>query len=112
MLKKHILWITVVSLINLEYRDYFLELIELTSENDNTVNLAIEVSSCLDKYGLNLDNIVSCSTDNCSVMNATADELNLWRLHCTCHLLNLIFEEFAMNCKSELDTFLDLNLIC
>lgn len=58
------LGITIISLINNEYLVYFLDLIEITSENQNATNTAIEISEFLELYGLNMNNIISCTTDN------------------------------------------------
>lgn len=89
--------ITLKALIDYEFKDFFLDLIELSSEN--ATNISAIVSSSLKEYGLDLNNITSCTTDNCPTMQAAARDLNVWRIPCVCHLLNLIFKEFIENCS-------------
>ena len=100
------LGITIKSLINYKYHDFFLDLIELSSEN--AANITANVITTLANYGVSIDSIVSCATDNCPTMKAVADDLNLWRIPCTCHLLNLIFKEFVENCSDILKPFFNL----
>lgn len=102
------LGITIRCLIDLEYKDYFLGLNELTSENLSADNLAIEVANTLKNYNLTTENIVSCTTDNCQTMINTGEALNLWRIPCVCHILNLIFQVFVENSKNNLEPFFDL----
>lgn len=90
------LGITIRSLINFEYHDFFLDLIEITSEK--SLLIAGEVSKSLENYGIDGDDIISCTTDNCNVMCAAANELNIWRIPCVCHMLNKIFEVFIKGC--------------
>lgn len=102
------LGITIRCLIESEYKDYFLGLIEITSENLSADNLAIEVSKALETYNLSTENIVSCTTDNCQTMINTSDALNILRFPCVCHILNLIFQVFVENSKINLNPFFDL----
>ena len=98
--------ITIRSLINCQYKDYFLDLVELASDS-TAPELALQINISLQKYDITLNNVVSCTTDNCPVMNATAKELNLLRIPCVCHILNLIFQTFVEECKSIIDPFLE-----
>lgn len=71
-------------------------MIEITSEK--SLLIAGEVSKSLENYGIDGDDIISCTTDNCNVMCAAANELNIWRIPCVCHMLNKIFEVFIKGC--------------
>lgn len=66
------------------------------------------MTTSLEKYDLNVNSLISCTTDNCPVMNAAAKELHIWRIPCVCHLLNLIFKEFVSNCMETLKPFFTL----
>lgn len=68
---------TIKGLMNDNYEDYFLDLIELTSENARAANSVIEVSSYLEKYILTLEKIFSCTIDNYNHMISTCDHLNI-----------------------------------
>lgn len=70
--------------------------------------LELFINISLQKYDITLNNVVSCTTDNSPVMNATAKELNLLRIPCVCHIFNLIFQTFVEECKSIIDSFLEL----
>lgn len=100
------LGITIRSLINYKFNDFFLDLIELNSET--AINISQKISNSLANYGLKLTNIISCTTDNCPTMQAVAKDLNLWRIPCVCHQLNLVFKEFIENCSDILKPFFDL----
>lgn len=102
------LGITVRSFINLEYHDFFLDLIEINSETASSSNLAIEVRKSLEKYNIDTESIVSVTTDNCSTMISTCDILNLFRIPCVCHLLNLIFKEFVEKISTIINPFFEL----
>lgn len=102
------LGITIRSLINNQYFDYFLDLVEITSENQNAINIAIEISTSLEQYGLTPDKIISCTTDNCKTMICAAKELDLWRIPCTIHLLNLVFKTFVESSNKIIDQFISL----
>lgn len=65
------LGITVRLFINLEYHDFFVDLIEINSETASSSNLAMEVRKSLEKYNLDIESIVSVTTDNCSTMIST-----------------------------------------
>lgn len=41
-------------------------------------------------------------------MISVAEKLNLWRIPCIIHILNLVFETFITECKTEIDPFLNL----
>mgnify|MGYP002474866661 CR=1 FL=1 len=43
-----------------------------------------------------------------ATMQAAARDLNIWRIQCVCHILNLIFKEFIDNCSDTLQTFFSL----
>lgn len=57
---------------------------------------------------MTIENIISCTTDNCSTMIATARHLNIWRIPCVIHVLNLIFKTFIDNCYDLLEPFFHL----
>ena len=70
--------------------------------SDSTApELGFQISKSLQKYDITLDNVVSCTTDNCNLMNATAREMNLLRIPCVCHILNLIFQTFVEESKKQ-----------
>lgn len=96
------LGITIRSFIEGDYSDYFLDLIRLTSEiNDSTV-LSNEILKSLLHYQLNINDIISCTTDNCSLMVKTASNLGLWRIPCLCYVLNLIFQTFVLKLRNKI----------
>lgn len=102
------LGITIRSLINENYKDFFLELIPLTSETSTAVEIAFKINNTFNKYNIDINSIVSYSTDNCPTMVAVAKELNLWRSPCVCHVLNLIFKAFVEGSKDLFQPFLSL----
>lgn len=63
-----------------------MDLIKITTENQNSSNLAIEVVNYLDQYDLTNDNIIRCTTNNCLTMVTTAKILNIWRIPCVLHI--------------------------
>lgn len=100
--------ITVRALIGNDYKDFFLDLIDIENIDQSSKILALNISQSLENYGLSSENIVSCTTDNCNNMVTTAEYLNIWRIPCVVHMLNLIFEEFVKSSKATLLPFLKL----
>ena len=90
------LGITIRTLIDYEFKDYFLNLVELSLED--AANISTKVFFSLMEYGLDLQKITSCTTDNCATMQAAVKDLNIGHIPCVCHILNLIFKEFIDNC--------------
>lgn len=102
------LGITMRALIDGNYMDFFLDLVRLNYETNNSQVLADAIKKSLLNYKLNVDEIISCTTDNCALMVRTAEILDLWRIPCVCHLLNLIFQEFIISSKQMIEPIFDL----
>lgn len=75
--------LNVRALIDECYKDFLLDFIYLSEEINDAAVLAKIV-----KYFY----ILACTTDNCNLMARTAEFLDLWRIPCVLHLLNLIFQ--------------------
>lgn len=97
------LGITIRSYINKNYKDFFLDLIYLYSEINNADLIANKVKESLQKYGLYMIDIVSCTTDNCPLMVQSVEKLLTWRIPCVLHILNKIFQVFIENIKNTIN---------
>ncbi|KAK8835293.1 hypothetical protein M9Y10_017582 [Tritrichomonas musculus] len=80
--KREFLGITIRSYKKGKYQDYFLDLIYLYSEINDSDVLSGEIVKCLNGYGLRMSDIISCTTDNCRLMIGTAEKLLTWRIPC------------------------------
>lgn len=56
----------------------FLDFIYLSKKVNNAPVLAFKIRKSLKTYGLNFNDILSCSTDNCRLKNKTFLELQIW----------------------------------
>lgn len=74
------LGITIRSYISKKYHDFFLDLIHLYSEINSADLISNEIKNSLKMYGLQIEDITSCATDNCPLMAATGDKLLIWRI--------------------------------
>lgn len=108
MRNRPFLGINIRSLINGTFRDFFLDFIYLSEEVNDAPVLAAKIRQSLKSYRLNINDILSCSTDNCSLMNKTCLELQVWRIPCVLHLLNLIFHEFIKAIIGKISQIMDL----
>lgn len=102
------LGINVRSFIDREYHDFFLDFIQLTEEINDAPVLAKKIKASLKNYNLNVNDFLSCCTDNCSLMCKTAETLDLWRIPCVLHLLNLIFQEFIKGISQKISPILHI----
>lgn len=105
---REFLSLTIRAYIKKKYSDYFLDLIQLTSEKNDARKLANEIINSLSMFNLSLNEISSCTTDNCNLMCATADELGLWKIQCVLHLLNKVFQVFVLAIKNKIQPIFDL----
>lgn len=67
--RRKFIGITIRSLIDGNYEDFFLDLVCLSFEVNNSDALSSVIKASLLKYRINVDDIISCSTDNCNLMN-------------------------------------------
>lgn len=106
--EKKYLGITIRSFIISDYSDYFLDLIRLASEiNDSTVH-SNEILKCLLHYQLNVHDVISCTTDNYSLIVKTTLNLGLWGIPCLCHVLYLISQTFVLKLKDKIKPIFEL----
>lgn len=102
------LGITIRSYIDKKYHDFFLDLIYLYSEINCANLLSTEIKKSLKMYGLLIEDITSCTTDNCSLMVATGDKLLIWRIPCVLHIFNNVFKVFVSSIKTTISPIFDL----
>lgn len=102
------LGITIRSYIDKKYHDFFLDLIYLYSEINCADLLSTEIKKSLKMYGLLIEDITSCTTDNCSLMVATGDKLLIWRIPCVLHIFNNVFKVFVSSIKTTISPIFDL----
>ena len=102
------LGVTIRSFINMKYEDFFLDFIYFSDEINDADVLTTQIIESLAKYDLNVDDILSCSTDNCNLMCKTSENLNLWRIPCVLHMLNLIFKVFVESISKKITPIFDL----
>lgn len=102
------LGITIRSFIIGDYSDYFLDLIRLASEiNDSPVH-SNEILKSLLHYQLKLHDVISCTTDNYSLMVKTTLNFGLWGIPCLCHVLYLISQTFVSKLKDKIKPIFEL----
>lgn len=106
--KRSFLGITIRCYVQKEYKDFFLDFIRLYEEINDADVLYTVVQKSLRDYGLDLDDITSITTDNCSLMKRTVEILGIWRIPCLCHILNLIFKEFILGIKEKISPIIDI----
>lgn len=87
---------------------FFLDFIHLSEEINNANVLSTKIRESLEHYGINVDDILSCTTDNCSLMCLTAECLDLWRIPCVLHIINLIFKEFISGITKKISPIFEL----
>ena len=102
------LGITIRSLIDGMYCDFFLDFIHLSEEVNDAEVLSAKIRKSLCQYGINIDEVLSCTTDNCPLMCRTAECLDLWRIPCVLHILNLIFKEFVIGITKKISAIFEL----
>lgn len=102
------LGITIRTYISGIYYDFFLDLIYLYAEINDSDVLSKEIINSLNQYNLTMEDIISCTTDNCPLMIQTADKLLSWRIPCVIHLLNRIFQCFVVNIKDRINPIFEL----
>lgn len=73
---------------------FFLDFIKLNIDINDAPLLAGKINKSLKSYDLTGYDILTCATDNCNLMNLTAELLDIWKIPCILHLFNLIFEVF------------------
>lgn len=69
-----------------DYQDFFLDLQQLYEEINDAQVLSDVIKKSLKKYNLSISDIISCTTDNCNLMQKTAECLNIWRIPCLLHI--------------------------
>lgn len=102
------LGVNMRALIHGEYQDFFLDFIHLSEETNDALVLAAKIKRTLGLYGLDVEDILSCTTDNCPLMNRTSIELQLWRIPCVLHIFNLIFQEFVDGIADKIKPIFDI----
>lgn len=85
-----------------------MDLIYLYSEINCADLLSTEIKKSLKMYGLLIEDITSCTTDNCSLMVATGDKLLIWRIPCVLHIFNNVFKVFVSSIKTTISPIFDL----
>ena len=108
MKNRKYLGLNVRSFIDGSYRDFLLDFLRLNEERNDAQVLSRKIKTSLLNYGINIFDILTCTTDNCPLMARTAELLDLWRIPCVLHLINLIFQEFINSIKDKITPIFDI----